>query len=310
MKRLTFSCLLLLLAAFAQAKEAFSYLYIQGDKQTPFYIKLEDAMQPRFGKNYCIVPQLAPGPAHIEILFQQNAFPAQQFTVLIPEGGSRGFLLVKKAEGFSLYDLQQGFYLSAGNKEEDDRLPAAVITANASPASAEAAPDASVQSSAASALPKQRQQPERAVSTGEKPVENTGQTGGPAFIPDMELPQARQELPRRDSVMIIPRTKLPAITNSDCPSAISKEAFGNIFNGMASASGDEDRLAYLMGRLDVCYESWQARALAQMLSTDAARYTLLKKIYPRITDQGAFPLLDDMLDSEVWKAEFLRLVRH
>src|SRR4051812_5036348 len=108
----------------AIAKESLSFLYIQGDKQTPFYVKLEEAMQPRFGKNYCIIPQLATGPAHIEILFQQNAFPPQQFTVLIPEGGSRGFLLVKKDEGFALYDLQQGFYLSAGNAEADDHLPA------------------------------------------------------------------------------------------------------------------------------------------------------------------------------------------
>ncbi|MEO6834125.1 MAG: hypothetical protein ABI169_18090, partial [Chitinophagaceae bacterium] len=77
---------------------AFSYLYIQGDKQTPIYVKLEDGMQPRFGKNYCIIPQMAPGPAHIEILFQQNAFPPQKFTILMPQSGSRGFLLTHQAD--------------------------------------------------------------------------------------------------------------------------------------------------------------------------------------------------------------------
>ncbi len=311
MKRLTLFCLLLLLTANVQAKGAFSYLYIQGDKQTPFYVKLEDAMQPRFGKNYCIIPQLAPGPAHIEILFQQNAFPAQQFTVLIPDVGSRGFLLVKKDAGFALYDLQQGFYLPAGNKEENDRLPGSnsVIISPPQPVPAATSTVLEAQKTAYSKPEKQRKK-QRQTITDTTAVATTVKTGGPAFIPDLELPQSGKDLPRRDSVMIIPRTELPAITNSDCPNAISRDEFSKIFNGMSAVSGDEDRLAYIMGQMDVCYESWQARALAQMMGTDAARFTLLKKIYPHITDQGAFPLLDDMLSSEVWKAEFLRLVRH
>src|ERR1700756_3131661 len=91
--------------------QPFSYVYIQGDKITPFYVKMEGVMMPRYGKNYCILSELSPGLKHIEILFQQNVFPAQKFTIEVPENGYRGFLLNKQEHGFVLYDLQQKKYL-------------------------------------------------------------------------------------------------------------------------------------------------------------------------------------------------------
>src|SRR5687768_3543627 len=94
--------------------ERFSYVYIQGDKQIPFYVKLEDDMLPRFSKNYSIIPQLAPGPIKLQILFQQNQYPPQTFNIQVPEDGYRGFLLTRKDNGFALFDLQQRFFLLPG----------------------------------------------------------------------------------------------------------------------------------------------------------------------------------------------------
>jgi hypothetical protein len=88
-----------------------SYIYIQGDKTIPFYVKVEGKMQPRYGKNYCIIPQLKAGKVNIEILFQQNILPPQSFTIDVPENGYRGFLLDKQKEGYALYDLQTKKYL-------------------------------------------------------------------------------------------------------------------------------------------------------------------------------------------------------
>lgn len=83
----TYITLLLLLLAGNTFANGFSYVYIQGDKQTPFYVKFEDEMMPRYGKNYCIISQLAPGPVKVQILFQQNIYPAQTFTIQVPENG-------------------------------------------------------------------------------------------------------------------------------------------------------------------------------------------------------------------------------
>jgi hypothetical protein len=297
---------LLLLPFTLQGKETFSYLYIQGDKQTPFYVKLEDAMQPRYGKNYCIIPQLASGPVHIEILFQQNAFPAEKFTVLIPEGGSRGFLLVKKDSSYALYDLQQGFYLSPGNDSADDRLPAP--GAIAAEQIAEPVPPQNNISTPGVNQHEKSQRRTRVETTEMK--QDTG-SQAPEFIPGMELSKKNQETGStevKESTATIPRPA--AIVNSDCPSAMSSVDFKPIFNGMAAVSGDEERLGYILGKMDLCYESWQARALSQMLSGEAARFTLLKRIYPRISDQASFPLLDDLFTTDTWKTEFAHLVHH
>jgi hypothetical protein len=99
----------------------YSYIFIQGDKQTPFYVKLEGQMMPRLGKNYCILPNLDKGTIHIEILFQQNIYPSQKFTIKVPAAAGRGFTLQQVSEDkFALYDLTTRHTLKAGNKEEDD----------------------------------------------------------------------------------------------------------------------------------------------------------------------------------------------
>lgn len=105
--------------------KSYSYIYIEGDKQTPFYVKLEGQMLPRLGKNYCIIPNLDAGITNIEILFQQNKYPTQKFVVKVPVESSRGFVLQKvNDQQFALYDMQQGIYLVSGNTAEDDQVPA------------------------------------------------------------------------------------------------------------------------------------------------------------------------------------------
>jgi hypothetical protein len=96
--------------------QPFSFLYFQGDKQLPFYVKLEGVMMPRYGGNHCILSELSAGTAHVEILFEQNKFPAQKFTVNVPENGFRGFMLHRGIDGFTLYDLQQKKYLPASGE--------------------------------------------------------------------------------------------------------------------------------------------------------------------------------------------------
>jgi hypothetical protein len=96
--------------------QPYSYIYIQGDKTTPFYVKMEGQMQPRYGKNHCIISDLAAGPLNIEILFQQNAFPAEKFTIEVPENRGMGFMLDKQADGFVLYDLQKKIYIKPVNE--------------------------------------------------------------------------------------------------------------------------------------------------------------------------------------------------
>src|SRR5690606_1737808 len=91
-------------------------------------------MLPRLGMNYCILPNLDKGATKIDILFQQNKYPVQEFMVRIPETGSRAFLLERiNDRQFALKDMQSGTFLIAGNKIEEDIVPEMVADAGEDP---------------------------------------------------------------------------------------------------------------------------------------------------------------------------------
>ncbi len=342
-KNLLLFTLLFLLPAMSFAASDFSYVYIQGDKQTPFYVKLEEGMQPRYGKNYCILSRLSPGPAHIEILFQQNAFPPQQFIIQVPERGSREFMIVRRDGVFNLYDLQQQFYLPAGNKTEDDHAPVIAATRQMPERQAPELPSANrapraeapVSSEpgawntgvkkAGEVLSRGRDKSAELARKAVEPLkpkpaqaqESTAAAAGdkPQFIGDMELSTPNSatggtNTSTRSAAAVPPAAANipPPMINSDCPNALSTSEFSKVFNGLSAYGTDEERIGYFGKQLDKCYESWQARTLAGKLEGDAARFELLRKIYPRITDQGNFALLDDLLSTPAWKDAFNRLV--
>lgn len=302
-------------AAFGQP---FSYVYIQGDKQTPFYVKLEGEMQPRYGKNYSIISGLAPGAIHLEILFQQNVFPPQHFTVQVPENGSRGFLITKQQDSFVLYDLQQQFYLPNNNTVEEDHVPTQIA---AQPVKQVEVPEEKpVVAVVETPKPKvETTKPKKKPVS--KPVAKTkpNTKEGEQFIEGITLNNQHDDVvtkPTSTSTTNTDTSTTPAandnvvqsIPNSDCPTPLSRDDFGAIYKNALNQADDEARTAFLLGKMDVCYASWQARALATMLTTDAARFTLLKKIYPRISDQSAFPLLDDLLRDPAYKDSFNQML--
>lgn len=276
----------------------FSYVYIQGDKSIPFYVKLEDVMLPRYGKNYNLIPQLAPGPISIQILFQQNAYPAQKFTIVVPENGFRGFLLLKRDGAYKLYDIHQQFYLQPGNKAEDDRPPA--DNATAAYVYTETAP------------------------AGSNDVTTTTVRGSkvPNFLPDVVLDNERTVQVKRDQPKYIEETNdddrqyvntnyeveepggnTVVVANSDCPAAISGEEFESLLS-KASGKADKVRLKYLLSQMEECYNANQARILVETLNNDPEKYTLLKRIYSRVTDQHNFPMLENLLSTQEWKSYF------
>lgn len=277
--------------------DKFSYVYIQGDKSIPFYVKLEDQMLPRYGKNYNLIPQLAPGPINIQILFQQNAYPAQKFTVMVPENGFRGFLLLRKGNSFSLYDIHQQFYLQPGNKAADDKAPAA---------------------NTADAYVYTNQSAGQEVKTVKK---TTGTTL--KFLPNVELSNERTiqhdkpvasssqssygDIPAGNSADNNVGSKETGnrlmVANSDCPHAIEDDDFQDLCD-KARAKSEKVKLKFLISKMDACYTTNQARILADYLSNDPERYTFLKRVYPRVTDQYNFPMLENLLSTREWKSYF------
>lgn len=307
--------------------ERFSYVYIQGDKEIPFYVKLEDEMLTRYGKNYSIISELNPGPINIQILFQQNDYPPQNFVIQVPENGFRGFLLTYKSGAFSLYDIHQQFYLPAGNKAEDDRLPAItsrIKEINTPPPTPKATPTIKKEiKKTPPVVAKKEPTPKKPEVTPPTPKttpravprpinpptkENTEKTDEPKFIKNIELQNERTQ--STEGTIKKPETteERVHIINSDCPQAMTAMDFNSISAAAQERIGN-DRLKYLLGEMNNCYTTSQAGELVGLLDGDTERYTLLKRIYPRITDQENFPDLKALLTSDEWKKYFNALVK-
>ncbi len=307
--------------------QQFSYVYIQGDKQTPFYVKLEGAMQPRYGKNYSIIPQLAPGVINIEILFQQNIYPPQRFAIKVSENGSRAFLLNKKGSSFALYDLQQQFYIPAGNAPEEDHVPtynpgANYVSTNSNPYTYQQQSTVSnktynntynTQASNRQQNTDAATQPqfidnvelnnERTIQPNTEPLETNNNYTEPETetVPEPKVQPGPEPVPVRNTPV-----KGNLAINRRCPQPIPDDDFENIYGKMTGRS-DKNRLKYLLDKLDNCFTTAQLRMLTKGLSNDPERYAFLKQAYPRVTDQGNFASLENLLTTREWK-DYFRLI--
>lgn len=291
-------------------------------------------MLPRYGKNYALIPKLAPGPMEIEILFQQNIYPPVRFNILVPENGCRAFLVSRKGELCFLYDLQQNFSLKPGNELSEDHLPQ-VITSTQPANSFELKTD--VTGSAGQVKSEEKIQEEIPLTPsivpdspasagtgrageGKVPAESTTVAGiakpeatsrtAPLFIDDIELSKGKEELAATTGIegeTGTPAIKKEVIVNSDCPEPMSDREFQRLYKAVINKESEEERLGVLLGYKKACYTVQMAVVLGQCMRTDAAKYTVFKNLYPRITNQAEFARLENQFATEEWKEYFKKL---
>lgn len=305
------------------AGQTFSYLYIQGDKETPIYVKMEDEMQPRYGKNYCIISQLAPGPVHIQVLFQQNKYPPQSFTIQVPENSYRGFIVTHKDDQFSLFDLQQKTYIPAGVTTDNSTVPVKTVsdiisatptketTTNTVNSGAAITPPAAHVLAPTTTLPvnnddvaAKKAHIDSLVAINTKTIKKPKDQ--PQFIDNLVLDN--QKTLQADNDISINHDTRNIIPNSDCPTPMDNSLFENIYMQLKDKKGDE-RVKYLLQHTRHCFSCNQVQLLAQELNTDPQRYAFLKQVYPRITDQGNFRYLERLFSSAEWKSYFLLIAQ-
>jgi len=345
----------------------YSYIFIQGDKQTPFYVKLEGQMMPRLGKNYCILPNLDEGAIHLEILFQQNVYPPQKFTVKVPAASGRGLILQQiNDQQFALYDLQTKHHLVAGNKEEDDQLDATVTEDDQK----NLAWGNTTAEDIKPVTDKEPELPEFNSKKQAKKKRSKEETSGDGrFISDIELNRdavpafdakaaamektgtaviAGENVPDEDAKPVKKKKKAkePVITeedeslyegstvftdeaaalkkgeqateevgnregvsNSDCPAAMSNDAFEDFAIRLMEKSDDDAQLKYLRKtNTKNCYTTEQVRILAKNMETQSARFETVKLLYPRVVDQSNYSVLENLFNTSYLKSKFKEII--
>ena len=313
MRQLILAFLVILATTEVVRAQDWSFVYIQGDKKTPFYVKLEGQMLPRYGKNYHIIPRLESGPIKVQILFQQNAYPPQDYTILVPDFGYRGFLLVQKEGAYALYDIQQQFYLKPG---EEDRLPpedavgsepetATVISEPVTEPDFESATEPVSDISAdETGITVEPQETKAVVASN---------SSEPAFIANLVLNKtgnsedsavAEKALDVTEDVLL--ESGKPGIPNSDCPEPMTDKTFRSVLNYLPDMKQNDKLIVYFLKQSSVsCFSTRQVYQLALRLKSESVRFTFLKNVYSRVTDQQNFSMLETHLfQSKEWRAYF------
>lgn len=115
LKLLYLFCCLLVSSGLA-AQDASSYfVYIQHEKQLPFYVKLEGKMLSSSVKGYVILPKLPQGKVPVTIGFPKSEAPEQSYTLRLTGQRDYGFLLKNTGDNdYALYDLQTFATLKSG----------------------------------------------------------------------------------------------------------------------------------------------------------------------------------------------------
>ena len=106
LKLLYLFCCLLMATGLA-AQDASYFVYIQHEKQLPFYVEVDGKVLSSSIKGYVILPKLQEGKVPVTIGFPKNESPEQQFVLRLNGSRDYGYLLKNVDDKeYALYDLQ------------------------------------------------------------------------------------------------------------------------------------------------------------------------------------------------------------
>lgn len=291
----------------------YSYLYIEGDKETPFYVKLEGTMQPRLGKHYAILSNLDKGYTKIEVLFEQNKYPAQSFFVNIPENASRSLQLRRLDDGkFALYDLIGAHYIVSDNKKSDqiDHLLAKLTNVipdnqqhagNTAPTTPKPVPQVEALPTIKPKTPKEKQ------PTTAKPTKDNTllyKDGEEPVLPGAK--PAKKETSFINNVAINGDSETYAVPpNTDCKNAISNEEFGNYLIRIQDKADDDAKLKYIQKQRKSCYTTAQIEQMALTIKSQSGRMQLTKYMYAQVSDPQEYKNLERIFTTDFLKKKFI-----
>ena len=304
-KILALVLLITCLSVYVHAGANYAYIYIEGDKTTPFYVKIEGTMAPRLGKNYCILSNLDAGVTNIEILFQQNKYPPQKFAINIPEGGSRGFKLQKVNDRqYSLYDFEQGSYIVSGNKAEDDKLL---------PRQTE---EVDPQKHLAIATPVDTDEipqfkPEKKAKAVKKEKVAVTEEVAPVSAPEPAQKRFLDEIEfNTDEDGVASRGHNSGAARSSGCTAMSNSDFEDFALALLDLNDDDAKIKMLgkkkSGR---CFSTEQVRIIGNNMVTQSGRYEVARLLYPYTSDQENYNKLESLFKTNYLKEKFRELLR-
>lgn len=338
---LIFISLLLIVPLLAQDRND-AVVYIQSDKSIPFYVKMEGQMMERYSKYYVILNSLASGPLHLEILFQQNQYPAQKFILNVAPSAQRSLVLQKDSDNkFALYDVNYGIYLQAGNKLTDDIAGSANVAPIAANDNSNArleglANDKTVEVDAPSKEPiksvtKVKKDKQSKIEKEDEVVpfvtnsnsnkEITTAQSSSVSKSERKSKQRNKEDQDQDRFLDFEfdktdkENRTTASNNSSlnnsitCSEAASEAQFNQFVTSVSSAEDEETNLAVIRKNAkNYCFSTDQIHIIANKFVSQSSRYEVTRLLKPRAVDKENYSVLSSLFNTNYLKERFLNEV--
>ncbi|MFN5762078.1 MAG: hypothetical protein ACK44U_08370, partial [Sphingobacteriales bacterium] len=97
--------ILMLLPVTLSAQQKY-FLYVQGENQQPFYVKMEGVIFSSSASGFILLPRLGNGVVDLIIGFPRAQWPEYSFSIEM-NSADRGLILKNEQnKGWNLYDLQ------------------------------------------------------------------------------------------------------------------------------------------------------------------------------------------------------------
>lgn len=339
-KKTTLIWLCLLLCGFGAFSQDLNdaVVYIQSDKETPIYVKVEGQMMERYSKNYVVLGNLASGPLNLEILFQQNKYPNQKFVLNIPPSSQRSLVLKKMDQNkFALYDLNYGIYLNSGNRLEDDisgsdkEYQNTVLAANTAAPPNESAVVSVEKPKKEKVTPKPKKEkksedeiPEFTVAKEEKknkeatPVIVQEETEAPKK-PKKTRSERRQEteentngerfldfeMNKKESNSGNNRSGNAKNTNTKCSEPASESQFDNFASLLNTTDDEELKLGIVRkNATKYCFSTDQVRTIAMNFDSQSSRYEVARVLKAKVVDVDNYAQLSSLFNTNFLKERF------
>lgn len=315
-------------------------VYLQGDKETPIYVKMEGMMMERYSKHYFILNRLASGPLHLEILFQQNKYPAQKFVLNIAPSVQRALVLQRVGENqFALYDLDYGIYIPAENKLDDDistdqqlaamqaRRGSGTTAQPPQPVSGykEAPNERSVAVKAkeskaekpqkVAAEKKPKSEPEKLIKEAQSKTEtekvvrtDRNRNASDSKKEDERFLDFEIEKKEKESQTASRRsTSNSKATKANCSEPATEMQLKQLLSMLDLATDEEKKLVTLRkNATKYCLSTEQIRVLALKFMSQSSRYEVARALKVSVTDPELYPQLADLFNTNYLKDRFLK----
>lgn len=333
-----FALLSATLTSIAQYND-YAYVYIEGDKETPFYVKMEGKMMPRLAQHYAVLANLDAGVTNIEILFQQNKYAPVKFAIKVPKNGARGMVLRRVDDNFVLYDLQTGKYIFSGNKPAEDNIDLIenkyynnkIVAQNIQSKKLDSekeivakvvekkeikeetlppfSPNKKPEQPKSKANPKKvKPSPKENISdNAPKPKTKVldEATEAPNLAPtDGQKKYLDQVIINNDGQTNAAHTTTSAIPpNTDCASPMSDTEFESLLAKIKSKD-DEDKIKFINKQKKHCFTTEQISYIGRAISSTSGRMQVLKQLYAQTTDPQNYHLLEHLFKTDFLKKKF------